>query len=109
MPPSYQVLFLFNSPQGLLAEVKQLDQAADAPKDRVYHWLWIAEASVTTLRFLRMSTSPRQERSFEEAQLWFDDVRAELRWASGRTVELVAEDCKELPRTQHWLVQQHLS
>lgn len=79
MPPSYQVLFLFNSPQGLLAEVKRLDQAADVPKDRAYPWLWIAESSVTTLRFLAMSTSPRQERSFEEAQLWFDDAHAELR------------------------------
>jgi hypothetical protein len=109
MPPLYEVLLLFSAPQGHLAEVRRLDQRFDAPKSKVYHWLWIEAEVVRTLRFTALTTGPRQTRLFEEAQLWFDDCRGELKWMTGSVVPLVTEPRGGLPQSLHRLVHQHLS
>lgn len=109
MPPLYEVLFLFSAPQGYLAEIKRLDQSALATKATVYQWLWIEAATVTTLQFVQMVTSPRQHRTFKEALLWFDDTKGELRWNSGPTERLVAEPSQALPPPVLQLVNLHLS
>lgn len=83
MPPGFEVRLLFSAPQGRLVKIKRLDQATDAPRARVFLWLWVTDAMVRTLSFVNMSTSPRQQRSFEEATLWFDEAHAELQWAVG--------------------------
>jgi hypothetical protein len=46
--PAYEILSLFVSPGGHLAGIKQMASRSDAPSDRVHHWLWIAQHSVTT-------------------------------------------------------------
>lgn len=109
MPPLYEVLFLFSAPQGYLAEIKWLDQPADTPNSSVYQWLWINETTVTTLQFVEMVTSPRQQRTFKEALLWFDDTKGELCWNKGPTEQLVAEISKALPQPLPLLVNLHLS
>ena len=105
----YQILYLFHSPQGSLAEIKRLDLPHDTPKDRVYHWLWINDAAVTTLRFQSMSTTPNQTRSFAQGELSFDGLRGEMRWSDGRTIALTTAPANELTPTQRHLVQQHLA
>ena len=97
--PLYEVLFLFSAPQGYLAEIKRLDQPADAPKSQVYQWLWLQVETVTTLRLVAMATSPRQQRNFKEALLWFDETRGELQWLLGPLVPLIVETDKSLPAT----------
>ena len=109
MPPLYEVLFLFSAPQGYLAEIKRLDLLADTPKATVYQWLWIQEATVTTLQFVDMADGMRQQRTFKEGLLWFDDRQGELRFASGRTMPLATEADKTLPQPLMRLVNLHLS
>ena len=109
MLPTYEVLLLFRSVQGHLAEIKRLDLAPDAPKDRVYLWVWIAPASVTTLQFMGMQRSPREERTCEEARLWFNEDGAELQWRSGQTLALTRDDAQAMPPAKHLLVLNHLS
>ncbi|MDO8653098.1 MAG: hypothetical protein Q7R66_13015 [Undibacterium sp.] len=108
MPPLYEVLFLFSAPRGYLVEIKRLDQPADAPKSRVFQWLWIDAATVTTLQFVDMTISTRQYRTFKEAQLWFDDAQGELCWNIGPTELLVVQTSKTLTRSQQSLVNLHL-
>ncbi len=108
MSASFKILYLFVSPQGWLAEVKRLDLAADAPKDRVYQWLWISTARVMPLRFVSMGTAPRQQREFEEASLWFDAKGGALTWHDGATVTLDIQDDKTLPSLQEHLLQAYL-
>ncbi len=108
MPPLYEVLFLFSTPRGYLVEIKRLDQPADAPKSRVFQWLWINAATVTTLQFVDMTISTRQYRTFKEAQLWFDDAQGELCWNIGSTELLVVQTSKTLTRSQQSLVNLHL-
>ena len=109
MPPRYEVLFLFTAPQGHLVEIKRLDRPDIAPKDQVFHWLWVDATTVMTLYFLGMNTSPRQRRRFEEAQLEFDAHRAELRWIDGPVTELMADLPGSLPASVSWRIDQHLS
>lgn len=109
MPPLYEILFLFSAPQGYLAEIRRLNQPINTPKSTVFQWLWIDKATVTTLLFVNMATSPRQHRTFKEALLWFDDTKGELRWNSGPTVQLVAEPSQALPQPLIRLVNLHLS
>lgn len=109
MPPLYEVLFLFSAPQGYLAEIKRLDLSAGAPKAMVYQWLWIQETTVTALQFVDMASDSRQQRTFKEGLLWFDDRQGELRFISGRTVQLAAEVGKTLSPPLMRLVNLHLS
>lgn len=109
MPPLYEVLFLFSAPQGYLAEIKRLDLPAGTTKGAVYQWLWIHESAVTALQFVDMADGPRQQRTFKEGLLWFDDRQGELRFASGRTVQLATEVDKTLPPPVMRLVNLHLS
>ena len=109
MPPQFTILHLFSAPAGYLAEVKRLDQSDDAPKASVYHWLWIEQRAVSTLQFIAMQTSPRQQRTFEEAQLWFDDVQGELRWKNGGSVSLAVQADRVLPGPLHHRISEHLS
>ena len=109
MPPLYEVLFLFSAPQGYLAEIKRLDLPASTPKAMVYQWLWIQETTITALQFMDMADDPRPQRTFKEGRLWFDDTQGELRFASGRTVQLSTEVDKTLPQPLMRLVNLHLS
>lgn len=109
MPPQYAILHLFSAPHGRLAEVKRLDQPTSAPKAKVYQWLRIEGGTVTTLQFMAMATSPRQQRTFEEASLWFDEVQGELRWNDGRVLPLVTQADRVLPGPLHWRVNEHLN
>jgi hypothetical protein len=109
MPPRYDVLFLFTAPQGHLVEIKRLDRPDTAPKDQVFHWLWVDVTTVMSLRFLGMRTSPRQRRSFEEAQLEFDAHHAELRWIDGPVIDLVAHHAGTMPTSVSRRIDQHLS
>lgn len=109
MPPQFTIVHLFSAPAGYLAEIKRLDQPDDAPKARVYHWLWIEQRAVSTLQFIAMETSPRQQRTFEEAQLRFDDVQGELRWNDGNSVSLAVQTDRVLPGPLHDRVSEHLS
>lgn len=109
MPPQFTILRLFSAPGGYLAEVKRLDQPDDAPKAKVYHWLWIEQRAVSTLQFIAMETSPRQQRTFEEAQLWFDDAQGELRWTDGNSVSLAVQADRVLPEPLHHRISEHLS
>lgn len=104
MSPSFKILYLFVAPQGWLTEVKRLDLTAEAPKDRVYQWLWISTARVMPLRFVSMGTELRQQREFEEASLWFDARRGALAWHDGTTVTLEMKDDKTLPPPQEHLL-----
>jgi hypothetical protein len=97
MNPSYKVLYQFAAPNGHLAEIKRLDLPADASKELVYHWLWFEHGAVRALHFVEMQKAPRQQRSFDEAQLWFDDVRGELQWADGRAVPLTVINQPDFP------------
>ncbi|MDR3368826.1 hypothetical protein [Rhodoferax sp.] len=109
IPPLYEVPFLFSAPQGYLAEIKRLHLPADTPKATVYQWLWIKAATVTTLPFVEMVTSPRQHRTFKEAVLWFDGTKDELRWNSGPTEQLSTEPSQTLPQLLLRRVNLHLS
>lgn len=81
----------------------------DAPDAKVYQWLWIQAGTVTTLQFVGMATSPHQQRTFKEAQLWFDDQEGELCWTRGRTERLAVEPRRLLPLHLAQLVNLHLS
>jgi hypothetical protein len=105
----YEVLYHFSSPEGHLVEIRRLDQVADTSKDRVYQWPWIDRSTVTSLRYLDMATLPRQERSFAEAKLWFDNARGELRWAHGAVVSLQTCSREALPRHAQLMIHQHLN
>ncbi|MES2192684.1 MAG: hypothetical protein V4454_21395 [Pseudomonadota bacterium] len=109
MPPLYEVLFLFSAPQGHLAEIKRLNLPAGTRKATVYQWLWIQGTTVTALQFVDMADDPRPQRTFKEGRLWFDDRQGELRFASGRTVQLATEADKTLPQPLMRLVNLHLS
>lgn len=109
MPPLYEVLFLFSAPQGYLAEIKRMDLPVGAPKATVHQWLWIQETTVTALQFVDMADGPRQQRTFKEGLLWFDDRQGEMRFVSGRTVQLAAKVDKTLPQSLMRLVNLHLS
>jgi hypothetical protein len=56
-----------------------------------------------------MVTFPRQQRTFKEALLWFDDTKGELCWNKGPTEQLVAEPSETLPQPLLRLVNLHLS
>lgn len=107
MSPNVKLLHLFVSSQGWLTEVKRLDLPAEAPKDRVYHWLWIDTAHVIPLRFVSMATEPRQQREFEQASLWFDATQGTLAWRDGATVALKVQADKTLPSPQEHLLKAH--
>lgn len=110
MLPAYEILSLFFSPEGHLAEIRRLDLPSDAPMYRVHHWLWIAQRSVTTLQSLDAITShPRQHRHFEEASLSLDRERAHLRWCSGEEVGLVPAAPDTLSARELSLILDHLS
>lgn len=109
MPALYVILFLFSAPQRYLAEIKRLNQSALATKATVYQWLWIKAATVTTLLFVEMVTSPRQHRTFKEAVLWFDDTKDERRWNSGPTEQLSTQPSQTLPQLLLRRVNLHLS
>jgi hypothetical protein len=109
IPPLYEVLLLFSAPQGYLAEIKRLDLPVGAPKATVYQWLWIQGTTVTALQFVDMADGPRRQRTFKEGLLWFDDRPGELRFVSGRTVQLATKAGKTLPQPLMRLVNLHLS
>ncbi|MDO8777595.1 MAG: hypothetical protein Q7K57_54540 [Burkholderiaceae bacterium] len=109
MSPLYEVLFLFSAPQGYLAEIKRLNLSAGTRKATVYQWLWIQGTTVTALQFVDMADDPRPQRTFKEGLLWFDDRQGELRFTSGRTVQLATEADKTLPQPLMRLVNLHLS
>ena len=109
MPPLYEVLFLFSAPQGYLTEIKRLDLPADTPNATMCQWLWIQETTVTALQFVDMTDGPQPQRTFKEGLLWFDDRQGELRFASGRTVQLATEADNTLPQHLMRLVNLHLT
>lgn len=109
MLPLYEVLFLFSAPQGYLAEIKRLNLPTGTPKGAVYQWLWIQGTTVTALQFVDMADGPQPQRTFKEGLLSFDDRQGELRFSSGRTVQLVTEANKTLPQPLMRLVNLHLS
>ncbi len=109
MPPLYEVLFSFAAPHGHLAEIKRLDQPANASKAQVYQWLWIEAGTVTTLQFVAMDATDCQRRTFKEASLWFDGTHGELCWECGAPVALKAQPKSELPEGLAHLVNLHLS
>lgn len=104
---SYEILYLFQSPQGCLVEIKRLDQPADAPKN--HDWLWLTDRSATSLHFQHMEAGPPQVRVFKEGQLHFDDARAELTWRNGEVVELTPRPRIGLGSLHQQLVHNHLS
>ncbi|MBV6791649.1 hypothetical protein [Xanthomonas euvesicatoria] len=106
---TYEVLYLFQSPQGYLVEIQRLDLPADAPKSRIYNWLWLTDRSVTNLRFLDMQTGATQVRDFKEGRLRFDDTHAELAWRNGEVVALMPATEIELGPLQQQLIRNHLS
>jgi hypothetical protein len=61
------------------------------------------------LQFIAMETSPRQQRTFEEAQLRFDDVQGELRWNDENSVSLAVQADRVLPEPRHHRISEHLS
>lgn len=105
----YEILYLFQSPQGHLVEIKRLDQPADAPKKRVYDWLWLTDRSATSLRFQRMGAGPKQVRIFEEGRLYFDDTHAELTWRNGEVVVLAVQSQEGLGSKQRLIIRNHLN
>ena len=107
MLPRFKILYLFLSSRGVLAEVKRLDQPADVPKHRVYQWLWIDEGRVTPLGFVSMATEPRQQRVFEQASLWFDQLQGELRWLDGRVETLSVSPDATLPPPYEQMLHRH--
>jgi hypothetical protein len=109
MPSPYEVLILLSAPQGYLTEIKRTDLPLDVPDAKVYQWLWIQAGTVTTLQFVGMATSPRQQRTFKEAQLWFDDREGELCWTRGRTEPLAVVPKGPLPQYLTQLLNLHLS
>lgn len=109
MSPLYEVLHLFSAPQGYLAEIKRLNPPANTTKGAVYQWLWIQATTIVALQFVDMTYGQRQQRTFKEGLLWFDDTQGELRFASGRTVQLAAKVEKALPHALIRLVNLHLS
>ncbi|WP_144157367.1 hypothetical protein [Paraburkholderia sp. BCC1885] len=110
MLPVYEILSLFHSPEGHLAEIRRLDLPSNAPRYRVHHWLWIAQHSVTTLQSVDAITShSKQHQCFEEASLSLDRERAHLRWCSGEEVGLVPAAPDTLPARKHSLILDHLS
>ena len=109
MAPLFDLVYLFSGPKGYLAEIRRLDQQADAPKSAIYQWLWLEDGAATVLRFVAMASSPMQLRTFREGQLSFDDQRGELRWADGESIPLVVEKHKALPAPIAQLVNIHLS
>ena len=72
-------------------------------------WLWIQETTVTALQFVDMTDGPRPQRTFKEGRLWFDDRQGELRFASGRTVQLTTEADKTLSPLLMRLLNLHLT
>ena len=109
MSVPYEVLYLFKSPQGHLVEIKRLDRPADAPKSRIYDWLWLTDRSATSLRFRGMQDGTAQVRIFREGRLSFDDTQAELAWRSGEVVSLIPATGTELEPLQQQLIRNHLS
>lgn len=109
MPFQYEIIHLFRASSGYVAEVKRLDQPEDAPKVKLYQWLWIEDGTVMSLSFVDMVTAPEQTRTFEEAHLRFDSCQGELRWNDGRVAPLVVKSASALPTTLQWLVHEHLN
>lgn len=103
------VRYLFTSDQGALAEIQRLDLPDSAARHHVYHWLWISDRAVKSLRFVSMQSVPQQIRTFREAQLHFDERSARLRWRDGQTTVLVAAPHPALDAEQERLVRNHLS
>lgn len=106
---SFEVRFLFTSPRGALTEIRRLDLPSAAECHHVYHWLWISERAVTSLRFIAMQSGARQMRTFREADLSFNENDAELRWRNGDTIALETVAARTLDENQHRLVRNHLS
>lgn len=109
MLPQFEIVHLFWAPQGYLVEIKRLDLPETAPKSKRYQWLWIEAGTVSTLGFVGMSEHPERRRTFEEAQLRFDDVRGELSWSDGRSAALKALPAEALPQALQWRVHEHLN
>ncbi|MHC9084872.1 hypothetical protein ACYX7E_07515 [Luteimonas sp. RIT-PG2_3] len=105
----YEIRYLFTSATGALTEIQRLDLPDSAPKHHVYHWLWISDLAVKSLRFVSMQSVPQQMRTFREALLHFDESSARLRWRDGETTVLVAEAHPALNAEQERLVRNHLS
>lgn len=109
MQPKFDLLFLFSAPQGYLLEVKRLGLGVDAPRSQTYLWLWVEQATVRTLQFLSRQDGARQQRTFEEGTLSFDNAQAEMCWSGGIRMSMMAAPERTLPSSVSALIGQHLS
>ena len=109
MPLSYETLYAFHSQQGHLLEIKRLDLPSSATKDQVYHWLWVTNSAVSSLKFVGMETGDRQLRQFREARLFFDDTGGELVWRDGDVIALTNARSREPDALRRRLIRNHLS
>ncbi|HIE4272014.1 TPA: hypothetical protein ACXM68_001158 [Pseudomonas aeruginosa] len=106
MPLPYDILRLFTSAQGYLAEIQHLTAATTAVERE---WLWITDRSVTSLRPLPADRDTPQLQPFREAQLQLESMHAQLVWHNGECQTLMACSIPALPAEQHQLIHNHLS
>lgn len=108
MPLPYQVMRLFTSPEGHLAEISCLRTQGGTPEP-THEWLWVTDQSVTTLRPRHSAGETQQVWVFREARLQLDDQHAELAWTNGQQLSLAASPTPTLPTEQRQLIHNHLS
>ncbi|WP_443943916.1 hypothetical protein ACJVDH_13405 [Pedobacter sp. AW1-32] len=79
MSSIYEILYLFESPNLAITEIKRLDLAADADISDVYHWLYLDKKTGELLKlwFRSMDSSMEiEERYFEQGYLKFNHNKA---------------------------------
>jgi len=79
MSTKYKILYLFESSDLIVAEVKRLDLPEDADLSDVYHWLYLDRISKSMIKlwFRSMdSSSDIEERFFEQGYLKFNNKEA---------------------------------
>ncbi|RYU82857.1 hypothetical protein [Hymenobacter persicinus] len=75
MPVPYRTLFLLDSAEMSLVEIKRLDRPDEPDRGTLYSWLQFDKAAgtLTKLDFVSMDSQPEAEqREFRQGQLRFD-------------------------------------
>ena len=105
----FDVVYALSAPNGHLIEIRRRDLESEAPKSRTFQWLWIDAERVINLQFRSMRSDSRQERSFEEGEVWFDGQTGELSWDLGPTVPLTMVPSRAPPPQVVQRIEVHLT
>lgn len=83
---NFKCLYFFSSPTVDVMEVKRLGKPADAPPSEVYQWIILDKQKNETIK-LSFKAMEENKRTFDEAQLQFNEVKAILFW-NNRMIDL---------------------